>query len=127
MSMSELVIFTLPLESCSASSEPATSGKTPSTRLPGPSTVTVTSSRPARSESLAVSRRTYVVGRSKVTLVDALVGSAKVGVPGPLTLPHSCETVAGGFGRPSSVTTQPRFAAAGVVTVWSVPAFTTGG
>jgi hypothetical protein len=53
----------------------------------------------------------------KVAVVTFAAGLAKVAVPGPLTFDQVTVTVAGGFGRPSSVTVPFRLAAAGKVMV----------
>jgi len=47
--------------------------------------------------------------------------------PGPDTFDQASVSVPGGFGRPSSVALPARFADAGSVTDWFVPAPTTGG
>ena len=52
--------------------------------------------------------------------------SAKVTVPGPLTLDHVVLRVPG-LGSPSSVAMPDSVAAPGRVTFWSGPAFTVGG
>jgi hypothetical protein len=66
-----------------------------------------------------------VPGALKVAVVAACAASAKVTVPGPLTLLHAdCTTAPAGL--PSSVTVPLRSAASGSVAVKSEPAFTFG-
>ena len=65
--------------------------------------------------------------KNSVAVVTGQVSSANVTVPGPLTFDHRLVVVAGGSGRPSSVTEPWSDAAAGSVIVWLGPAETTGG
>jgi hypothetical protein len=58
-------------------------------------------------------------------VVVAEPGLAKVAVPGPLTVSQVVVTVLP-VGSPSSETLPLSVAAAGSVTAWSAPAFTTG-
>jgi len=91
----------------------------------GGSTVTTMSSLRDRAPSLAVSRSVYVPAEEKAAVVAADFELLNVTTTGPFTLDH-CE-VSLLLGRPSSITEPCRFAVAGNVTVWSAPAFTTGG
>jgi hypothetical protein len=67
-----------------------------------------------------------VPGRLKLAWVSAALGLAKVTVPGPLSTVQVAVVVAGGLGRPSSVTLPWRLALAGWVTVRSGPALAVG-
>ncbi len=92
----------------------------------GSLTVTVTSSEPVKSESLAVRRNTYVPAWLKLAVVVAWLALPKVTSPGPLTLVHVDDTTTHA-GSPSSVTvplsvTDPVWT--GIV--WSEPALTIG-
>ena len=74
--------------------------------------------------SLAVSRSRYRPACEKLALVTSELALVKFTVPGPLTLLQVVVTVAGGLGRPSSVTVPLNAAVAGSVIVWSAPAST---
>ena len=63
----------------------------------------------------------------KLAEVLALLALANVTLPGPLCWLQVVIKEAGGLGRPSSLATPDRVAAAGSVTAWSGPALTTGG
>src|SRR5207247_2177313 len=79
----------------------------------------------SRSESLAVSRRTYTPGTLKDTALTAASGVSKITGPGPLTLPQP-DVMVPPAGRPSSVTDPPRTTmCGGRVILWSGPALTT--
>ena len=64
----------------------------------------VTSEVALSSESLAVSRTTYVPALSTWIVVSRAPGSSNSTVPGPLTLLHVVVSCAGGAGSPSSST-----------------------
>ena len=86
----------------------------------------VISSAAVKALSLAVRRSTYVPAAEKLAVVSTAAALPNVTVPGPLTSVQVVVTVAGGFGKPSSVTVPSSVAAAGKVIVWSGPALTTG-
>ncbi len=89
-------------------------------------TVTVTSSNALSALSFAVNRSTYVPAAEKLAVVSTNAALPKVTVPGPPIWVHVVVTVAGGLGKPSSVTVPSSTAFAGSAIVWSTPALTTG-
>ena|SRR5437016_641755 len=93
----------------------AGSGGNPSPPLAG-FTVTLTSALDERAPSDAVRRKTYWPLVENVAVVDAVLGFAKVTVPGPLTVLHAIVTVEPD-GRPSSLTVPLSVAAFGSVMV----------
>src|SRR4051812_48573399 len=93
----------------------------------GELTVMVTSLVAESALSSAMRRRTYVPADEKLAVVASEAVLPNVTVPGPLNLLHCVVRMAGGFGSPSSLAVAFKFAFAGNVMVWLVPALAIGG